>query len=99
MTWLKTYSLSVAFEMPQAAQSVERFHLMQPFAKATDQLRCEERQALTATNYVWLKREQLDPKTSQLRMARPCAMSEAMRDNYACSDRKSVSEVLRRLCS
>ena len=57
VTWLKAYSFGVAFEMPQAAQSVERFHAMQLFAKATDQLRCEERQALTATNYVWLKRE------------------------------------------
>ncbi|MFC2647692.1 MAG: transposase [Coriobacteriaceae bacterium] len=47
-TWLKAYSFGVAREMPQAAQSVERFHLMQPFAKATDQLRCEERQAPTS---------------------------------------------------
>jgi len=98
-TWLKAYPLGVAFEMPQAAQSVERFHAMQLFAKATDQLRCEKRQALTATNYVWLKREQLDPNTSQLRMTRAYAMSEAMRDNYSCSDRKSVSEALRRLRS
>ena len=53
-TWLKAHSFGVAFEMPQAAQSVERFYLMQPFAKATDQLRCEKRQAPSATNYVWL---------------------------------------------
>jgi hypothetical protein len=33
VTWLKAYSLGVACEMPQAAQSVERFHLMQLFAK------------------------------------------------------------------
>lgn len=84
--------------MPQAAQSVERFYLMQPFAKATDQLRCEKRQAPSATNYVWLKREQLDPNTSQLRMARACAMSEAMRDIYGCPNRRSA-EALRRLCS
>ena len=27
-TWLKAYPLGVAFKMPQAAQSTERFHLM-----------------------------------------------------------------------
>ena len=48
MTWLKAYFFGIAFEMPQAAQSVERFHAMQPFAKATDQLRCEKRQAPTS---------------------------------------------------
>lgn len=91
---------------------------MQLFAKATDQVRCEERResdekrrALAGTKYVWLKREgnlterqrtkreELDPKTSHLRIARACAMTEAMRDIYACPDRESAAEALRRLCS
>jgi transposase len=63
-TWLKAYSLGVASEMPRAAQIVERFHLMQPFAKATDQVRCEKRResdekrrALSGTKCVWPERE------------------------------------------
>ena len=60
----EAYSLGVAAEMPQAAQTVDRFHVMQLFSRATDKVRCRERREseekramLAGTKYVWLKRE------------------------------------------
>lgn len=59
----EAYSLGVASEMPQAAQTVDRFHVMQLFSRATDRVRCRERREseekramLAGTKYVWLKR-------------------------------------------
>ena len=60
----EAYSVGVATEMPQAAQTVDRFHVMQLFSRATDKVRCRERREseekramLAGTKYVWLKRE------------------------------------------
>lgn len=61
----EAYSLGVAAEMPQAAQTVDGFHVMQLFSKRVDRVRCRERResadkraALAGTKYVWLKREE-----------------------------------------
>ncbi len=60
----EAYSLGVAAEMPQAAQTVDRFHVMQLFSRATDKVRCRERREseekramLAGTKYVWLRRK------------------------------------------
>jgi len=60
----EAYSPGVAAEMPQAAQTVDRFHVTRPFPGATDKVRCRERREsgekramLAGTKYVWLKRE------------------------------------------
>lgn len=60
----EAYSLGVASEMPQAAQTVDRSRVMQLFSRATDRVRCRERREseekramLAGTKYVWLKRE------------------------------------------
>lgn len=60
----EAYSLGVAAEMPQAAQTVDRFHVMQPFSRATDKAgrrerrESEEKRAMLAgTKYVWLRRK------------------------------------------
>ena len=49
--------------MPSAAQTVDRFHVMQLFERAVDRVRCaeskssaEKRRLLKGTKYVWLKR-------------------------------------------
>lgn len=59
------YSLGVADAMPNASQTVDRFHVMQLFCRATDRVRCrearsseEKRRLLKRTKYVWLKREE-----------------------------------------
>lgn len=59
------YSLGVAAAMPNAAQTVDRFHVMQLFSGATDRVRAreakscaEKRGLLKGTKYVWLKREE-----------------------------------------
>ena len=59
------FASGVASEMPQAVQTVDRFHVMQLFSKATDRVRCAERAEsadkaaqLKRTKYVWLKREE-----------------------------------------
>lgn len=58
-------SSGVSEEMPQATQTIDRFHVMQLFSRATDRVRCaerresdEKREALKRTKYVWLKREE-----------------------------------------
>lgn len=57
------YSLGCADAMPGAAQTVDRFHVMQLFSRATDRVRAaearssaEKRALLRGTKYVWLKR-------------------------------------------
>jgi transposase len=61
----RAFSSAVTREMPQATQTIDRFHVMQLLAKATDAVRCDERResdekraALSRTKYVWLKREE-----------------------------------------
>jgi transposase len=51
--------------MPQAHQTIDKFHVMQLFSKATDEVRNAERkesdekaELLKGTKYVWLKREE-----------------------------------------
>ena len=60
-----SFSSGVSEEMPQATQTIDRFHVMQLFSRATDRVRCrerresdEKREALKRTKYVWLKREE-----------------------------------------
>lgn len=58
-------SLGVAAEMPQAVQTVDRFHVVQLLDRATGYVRCaerresaEKRRQLAGTKYVWLKRKE-----------------------------------------
>ena len=60
-----SFAVAVRAEMPQAAQTIDRFHVMQMFGRATDMVRCaerresdEKREMLKRTKYVWLKREE-----------------------------------------
>lgn len=59
----EAYAIGAAEAMPMAAQTVDRFHVMQLLTKATDRVRCreaksseEKRRLLRRTKYVWLKR-------------------------------------------
>jgi transposase len=61
----EAYSLGVAAEMPQAAQTVDRFHVVQLLNRAIDHVRCaerresaEKRRQLAGTKYIWLKRKE-----------------------------------------
>ena len=93
--------------MPQAAQIVDSFHVVQLLMRATDPVRCQERREsaskrrqLAQTKYIWLKkREELDPAKTHLREARACQMAKALQDVYSCADRKSAARALERLCS
>ena len=58
------YSFGIAAAMPNARQTVDRFHVMQLLAVATDRVRrgergesAEKRALLRGTKYVWLRRE------------------------------------------
>lgn len=105
-------SLGVAAEMPQAVQTVDRFHVVQLLNRAIDHVRCaKKRRQLAGTKYVWLqgkeslterqlaKREELDPAKTHLRTARACQMGEALQDVYSCAGRESAARALDRLCS
>lgn len=59
----EAYALGIAAEMPQALQTIDRFHAMQLASKVTDRVRCreaksseEKRRLLKGTKYCWLKR-------------------------------------------
>lgn len=104
-------SLGVAAEMPQAVQTVDRFHVVQLLNRAIDHVRCaKKRRQLAGTKYVWLKRkeslterqlakrEELDPAKTHLRTARACD-GEALQDVYSCAGRESAARALDRLCS
>ena len=59
----EAYSLGCADAMPGAAQTVDRFHVMQLLGRAVDRTRCaearsseEKRALLRGTKYCWLKR-------------------------------------------
>lgn len=59
----EAYSLGCADAMPAAAQTVDRFHVMQLLGRAVDRTRCaearssdEKRALLRGTKYCWLKR-------------------------------------------
>ena len=61
----EAYALGAADATPNAAQTVDRFHVMQLLCKATDKVRCreaksceEKRRLLRRTKYVWLKRSE-----------------------------------------
>ena len=61
----EAYSPGVAAEMPQAAQTVDRFHVAQLLNGAIDHVRCaerresaEKRRQPAGTKYVWLKRKE-----------------------------------------
>ena len=60
-----SFSSGVSEEMPQATQTIDRFHVMQLFSRATDRVRCrerresdEKREAPERTKYVWPEREE-----------------------------------------
>ena len=59
-----SFSSGVPGEMPEAARTAGRFHVMQLFSRATDRVRCrerresdEKREAPERTKYVWPERE------------------------------------------
>ena len=59
------FAKGVRRNMPQAHQTIDKFHVMQLFSKATDEVRNVERkesdekaELLKGTKYVWLKREE-----------------------------------------
>ena len=61
----EAYSLGVAAQMPQAAQTVDRFHVVQLLNRAIDHVRCTERREsaskrrqLAGTKYIWLKKKE-----------------------------------------
>lgn len=96
----EAYSLGVASEMPQAAQTVDRSRVVQLFSRATDRVRCRERREseekramLAGTKYVWLKREsnltgrQL-AKRAELDPARP-----RLRTARACQMAEAMRDV------
>ena len=60
-----SFSSGVFEEMPQATQTIDRFHVMQLFSRATDRVGCRERresdegrEAPGRTKYVWPEREE-----------------------------------------
>ena len=60
-----SFSSGVSEEMPQATQTIDRFHVMQLFSRATDRAGCRERresderrEAPERAKRVWLKREE-----------------------------------------
>lgn len=81
----EAYSLGCAAAMPNATQTVDRFHVMQLFSKATDKVRAaeaksnaERRALLKGTKYAWLK--QAENLTERQAATRESPLSRAPQD-------------------
>ena len=93
-----SYSLGCADAMPGAAQTVDRFHVMQLLTRALDRTRnaearsCEEkRRLLRGTKYVWLKRpENLTGRQAETRAS---LASEHLLTARACAMVEAVRAV------
>ena len=97
----EAYSPGVAAEMPQAAQTVDRFHVTRVFPGATDRVRCrgrreseEKRAMLAGTKCVRLKRE---PNLTERKLAKRRGLDPArshLRTARACQ----MAEAMRDAC-
>lgn len=93
-----SYSLGCADAMPRAAQTVDRFHVMQLLTRALDRTRCaearsceEKRRLLRGTKYVWLKRpENLTERQAETRAS---LASEHLLTARACAMVEAVRAV------
>lgn len=92
------YSLGCAEAMPGAAQTVDRFHVMQLLTRALDRVRvaearsCEEkRRLLKGTKYVWLKRP--ENLTEGQAATRASLASEHLLTSRACAMVEAVRAV------
>lgn len=98
----EAYSLGVAAEMPQAAQTVDRFHVVQLPSRATGHARCaerresaEKRRQLAGTKYVWLKRKEPLTERQLARREEPDPAKTHLRTARACQ----MGEALQDACS
>ena len=91
-----SYSLGCADAMPNASQTVDRFHVMQLALRAVERVRCaeaksseEKRRLLKGSKYCWLKRpENLTPRQAARKAS---LMSEHLLTARACA----MAEALR----
>jgi transposase len=99
-TWLKAYSLGVAAEMPQAAQSVDRFHVVQLLNRAIDPVRCQERREsaekrrqLAGTKYVWPKKKESLTKRQLARREELDPAKTHLREARACQMGEALQDI------
>lgn len=99
-----TCDMSPAFEagvresLPNAERVVDRFHVMQPFSKAIDEVRVaesresgEKRALLSRTRYVWLKNE--GSLTERQRAKKESLSRRRLKTGRACAMRESMQDV------
>ena len=94
----EAYARGVAAEMPGAAQTVDRFHVMQLASRATDRVRCREsrlsedkRRLLKGTKYCWLKRP--ENLTERQRERKESLMGEHLLTARACAMTEAIRAV------
>ena len=100
--------------MPQAAQIVDSFHVVQLLnvrcaerresaekhkAACRDEVHLAEEEGVAHKAPAYEEREEHGPAKTHLRTARACQMAEALQDVYSCADRKSAARAPERLCS
>lgn len=103
------FTKGVADELPHAALTYDRFHVMQMMGAAVDQVRREEvrtQQALKGTRYLWLtnldnlrptQQEQLTAlRRQQLKTGRAYALRLGLQELYAQPNRASGAAYLQR---
>ncbi|MCI5448526.1 MAG: ISL3 family transposase, partial [Coriobacteriaceae bacterium] len=95
----RAYALGVAEQMPQAAQTVDRFHAMQLFEQAVGRVRCaeakssaEKRRLPKGTKYVWLKRP--ENLTERQAARKGSLMGEHLLTARACAMAEAMRAVL-----
>ncbi|RRF95933.1 MAG: hypothetical protein DUD39_15925 [Coriobacteriaceae bacterium] len=96
----EAYSLGVAAQMPQAAQTVDRFHVVQLLNRAIDHVRCaerresaEKRRQLAGTKYVWLKRRESLTKLQLAKREELDPVKTHLRTARACQMGEALQDV------
>jgi transposase len=86
--------------MPQAAQIVDSFHVVQLLMRATDPVRCQERREsaskrrqLAGTKYVWLKRRETLTKRQLAKREELDPAKTHLREARACQMGEALQDV------
>lgn len=93
-------SLGAAAEMPQAAQTVDRFHAVQLLDRAIGYARCaerresaEKRRQPAGTKYVWLKRKEPLTERQPAKREEPDPAKAHLRTARACQMGEALQDV------
>lgn len=93
------FANSIKEQMPPAVRAIDRFHVMQPFARAIDRVRVaevaesvERRELLKRTKHIWLKNER------NLTARQAVRKRDLAKENLKTARAYAMKEAMQRVC-